>query len=497
MSRDKRHRARAPAGKHPLVATTTPVSGLSRRTLPWIAVLAQSIAAVAPTGAAAVIPALVIASAGGAGAIVAFAAAAVVIMLVSACLRPMAERMATVGGLYTYVARGLGPLVALPTGISAIVGYAAVSMAGLVAVGTYLSHIAVAVGITDDTKTLVIIAVAIVCAALATLVMYRGIRMSARVTLLIECVSLALLAVVLTLVATRLRPADIQDASTAWEGSPQSLAISTVVAVSAFVGFESSTTLSGEARQPFLSVPRTLRWTPFATAAIYLVTVTVLAAALPTAHDTVRYSSTPLAALVADERSTLLSAALDLAIAASFFACTLASVNALVRVLFSMGREGVAPATLGRTHPRLKTPAHAIGAAMVVVTIIPMITLSLGISPDQALRGFLTLSACGYIGSYLAGCLAAPALLRRIGESTPGVVVLSAITSTLLFALVIIAVLVVIEEGAVVLTVYAALMGLGVVYTVVLRIWAPERLDAVGIYDETQRTDMLNTVAFR
>ena len=487
----------APVSKPPLVAATTPVSGLSRRTLPLIAVFTQSIAAVAPTGAAAVIPALVIATAGGAGAILAFAAAALVIVLVSACLRPMAERMAAVGGLYTYVARGLGPLVALPTGFSAIIGYAAVSMAGLVAVGTYLSHIAVAVGLTSSTTTFVIVAVGSASAGAATLVMLRGIQMSARITLLIECVSLTLLAVILGLIAARLRSSDFENAASDWELGPHNLVISTVVAISAFVGFESSTTLSGEARQPFLSVPRTLRWTPFATAGIYLIAVTILAVALPSTSESLRHSSTPLVALVAAERSAALSAILDLAIAASFLACTLASVNALVRVLFSMGREGVAPRVLGRTHPRLKTPTPAIAIAMTVVTVVPMVTLALGAPPDQALRAFLTLSACGYLGSYLAGCLAAPALLRRIGESTPGVVALSAVTSTLLVLLAGTTVFVVLREGVLVLTVYAVLLTLALLYTATLRLFAPARLAAVGIYDETQRTDLLNTVTFR
>ncbi len=57
---------------------------------------------------------------------------------------------------------------------------------------------------------------------------------------------------------------------------------------------------------------------------------------------------------------------------------------------------------------------------MVAVTAVPITALLAGVSPDQGLRIFLTLSACGYIGSYLAGCLSAPPiLLRRIGESTP------------------------------------------------------------------------------
>lgn len=87
-----------------------------------------------------------LATAGGGGALIAFVCAAVLAVLVAACIRPMAQRMASVGGLYTYVARGLGPKAAVPTGWSAIVGYGAVSIAGLIAVGAYLAHVAASVG---------------------------------------------------------------------------------------------------------------------------------------------------------------------------------------------------------------------------------------------------------------------------------------------------------------------------------------------------------------
>lgn len=491
-------RMSTPVGKRALVALTTPVVGLPRRALPLIAVFTQSIAAVAPSGAAAVIPMLVLSTTGGAGAVAAFAAAAVVVVLVSACLRPMAQRMAAVGGLYTYTARGLGAGVALPTGWSALIGYGAVSMAGLVAVGTYLSNIVVAVGLIPDSPTAMIVGLAVVAGAIATIVMLRGIRVSALITLLVECVSLTLLGLLLTILWLGV-PHDASSVSAVmtWHASPRTMAIGIVVAISAYVGFESSTTLSGEARQPFQSVPRTLRWTPILAAGAYLIAVPVQALALADAPAAVRDSSTPLVALLAAQDSQGLAAMLDFCIAASFFACTLASANALVRVLFSMGREGVVPSLLGRTHPRFKTPAPAITAAMLVVTTVPVGALLLGLSPDEGLRAFLTLSACGYLGTYLAGCIATPALLRRIGELTPGILILSAFTTCLLVALTGAAFFVAIRERAPVLITYLGLIGIAVAYTLLLKRFAPQRLESVGVYDETQRADLLSAVPFR
>ncbi|MFD7012434.1 APC family permease [Rhodococcus jostii] len=488
----------SPSNKRALVAARSPVQGLPRRQLSFIPVFAQSVAAVAPSGGAAVVPALVISTAGGGGALAAFVCAAVVILLVSACLRPMAQRMASVGGIYSYTARGLGPTAAVPTGWSAIVGYATVGMAGLLAVGTYLSHIAVTSGLARGTPTGAIVAVTVVAATVATLVMIRGIRISAWITLLVECVSIGLVgALLILLLVTSTSSGAPVAAAMSWDGNAQSMALSVVVAVSAFVGFESSTTLSGEARQPFLTVPRVIRWTPVAAGALYLIAVPVQAIALADTPEAVRESATPLVTLLVSEGSTGLSAILDLGIAASFFACTLASVNALVRVLFCMGREGVAPAGLGHTHPRFQTPAYAIAASMLVITAVPIVVLLAGVSPDQGLRMFLTLAACGYIGSYVTGCLSAPLLLRRIGESTPAVWVLGVLTTGILLFLVINAVIFAVTDGLVLIAVYAVIMAGAVLYTLTLRRLAPHRLESVGIYDETQRTDLLPTVPFR
>ncbi|MCV7356837.1 APC family permease [Mycolicibacterium fluoranthenivorans] len=486
------------ASPRALVATSSPIHGLPRRQLPLMPVFAQSVAAVAPSGAAAVIPALVLASVGGGGAIAAFAAAAVVVLLVSACLRPMAQRMSAVGGIYSYTARGLGPLVAVPTGWSAIIGYGAVGMAGLIAVGTYLCNIMVSLGVTSGIPTAAIIAVLIGASVIATAIMVRGIRVSAWITLLIECISIALLAVLFVLVlVTTLRHGTPVRAAMTWTSGTQNLAVGVVVAVSAFVGFESSTTLSGEARQPFRSVPLTIRWTPVIAGVLYMASVTVLAIALHGAPSSVQHSSTPFVALLAAQHATALSAILDLGIAASFFACTVASINALVRVLFCMGREGVAPSVLGRTHPRFKTPAPAIIASMVVVTTAPIVVLVAGTKPHDGLLIFLTLSACGYLGTYLSGCIAAPILLRRIGESTLGGAVLSALTTTILLVLFGNAIYFAWRDGAVLLSVYGALLAVSVLYTIGLRFLAPQRLSAVGIYDETQRGDLLDSVPFR
>ncbi|MGW4353658.1 APC family permease [Nocardia sp. NPDC004582] len=481
-----------PTPTPPLVVERSSISGLRRRRLAFAPVFAQSVAAIAPAGTAAVTPPFVIAAVGGGPSVLAFLGAAVLTWCVALIVRPMAQRIAVTGGLYTYAAKSVGPTCAIPVGWSAIVGYAAVSVAGLVAVGTYLGRVAMLAGI--DVPVPVTMLLSVAAAGAATVLMTRGIRPSAVATLLIECVSVVAMLTALgyLLVAERHGLDPVQAMS--WHGDTGDLAMSAVVAISAFVGFESATTLSAESFRPFRSVPRTVLWTPLAAGVIYLLAVGAEAVALsadPTA------GGTPLSDLLLHHDSRLLAVALDLGVAASFFACTVASINALVRVLFTMGREGIAPRAAGRAHPRFHTPAAAIAASMTVVTGCAIAVLWAGVAPQDAIRSFLTLSAFGYLGSYLLACLAGPMLLRRIGEPSRALAILGGAAATLIGLLLVTAAFSGQPGNVAVVAVYVAVMAAGVAFAVALRRFAPDRLRGVGIFDEPQRDDLLLTSLFR
>ncbi|MDF3280998.1 MULTISPECIES: APC family permease [Gordonia] len=479
----------------PLVADESPVRGLTRRQLPFIPVFAQSVAAIAPAGTSAVTPLFVIAAISGSGGVLAFAAAAVVIMLVAACIRPMAQRLAVVGGLYSYVAQGFGPRVALPTAWSAILGYGSVSMAGLLAVGLYLSHIAVSLGVAAAPSVIAMCVIVVASAAVMTVLMVRGVKVSATAILGIEIVAVVIMVGLMLWLGITHRGAGYSAAFTS-HIDPGSMGLNIVVAVSAFVGFESATTLSAEARRPFRSVPRTLMWTPPAAAVIYLLAVTSQSVAMAGAPERIRESPTPLAALFLSEGTRVASVILDLGIATSFFACALASVNALVRVLFTLGREQVVPAGFGRAHRRFHTPAFATVCAMGAVVAGPLIFLWCGGNPQTGIRDFLTLSALGYMGSYLTACLAAPAMLRRIGEASRAITVLGAVTATILVVLLVTGFTTDVGSGRVLCAIYVISMIVVVVAVAVVARCAPTRFGRVGVFDATSRDDIL-TVTLR
>ncbi|WP_254788681.1 APC family permease [Arthrobacter sp. ok909] len=442
-----------------------------------------------------VIPALVfpglVFGSNGPNLVLTFSVAMAVMVLVSFCLRPMAKRMAAVSGLYSYTAKGLGQRTAITAGWSAMFGYGLVAMASLLLVGVYVVQMFVSLGVPLADPKVSAVLVILAAAGAACFLMVRGIRISAWFTLLMESISIGVLAVLMIIFFAFNAPKVNLGSVFAWDGNFDSLPIGIVVAVSAFVGFESPTTLGGEAHRPFVSVPRAITWTPVLMGVLCLLAVAAQDVALKEAPLNIAASPTPLSDLFS-QTSPAFAAVLDLGIAASWFACAIASVNALARIFFCMGREGVAPRIVGRTHPAFRTPSGAIMVIMPIVAIVPIAVIISGASPERALVNLLTLGAYGYLGSYILASASMPFFLRRIGEDTHASWVLGAATTLALGVVFWTATEVSVRTGNLQTVVYGGLLVASVIYARFLQLRLPKRLASVGIYDETRELDLFH-----
>jgi amino acid transporter len=478
--------------RRPVVGTRSPVHGLARRSLPFTDVVAQSLSAVAPSAAATTMPLLVATVAGGATAL-ALAVALVLAVAVGACVNQFTRRIAATGSLYTFVVRGLGARSGVVTGVAMLLGYGFITMFSLAGGGWY-AHILIgrfvpapASGATSA------LAVVLLMGATVWWVLLRGIRRSARVTLVVEVVSVALLAVLVLAMLMHAGPAAAVRAALPEPGTgPADVAVGTAIALTAFVGFESAATLGAEARHPFRAVPRAVTWTAFGSGLLYLGA---------SVSQIVGYSGLGLDLAGARSPANELAAAygvswagpvLDVGIIASFFACAIASSTALVRVLFTMGREELAPRSFGVVHAVHGTPARALAVTMPVVTLVPVAVVLLGADLWSAMQAILVVSAGGYITAYVLVCAAVPTFLRRIGEVTRRPVVLAAGTATLL-ACSLVVMLVVQSDTSRQAGVWAflALLAVGVA-TGLARLGRRPRLRGrLGVHDEAVVTDLL------
>lgn len=477
-------------------AATSPLDGLDRRSVGFADVLAQSVAAVAPSAAATTMILLVSGVATPGGTLVAVLIASVLALLVARTINQFTRRLVASGSLYTYVAKGLGAAPALAAGAAVIVGYGFVSVFALLGGAHYLAILAQRVWPAFG-GGLAMVAILVLEAAVLALVIVRGIRISTRVALVVEVLSVAIVVALLIVLLVLAGPVDIALTLPGEGASVSAIAAGVVLALTAFVGFESASTLGVEARAPLRNIPRAIAWTVVVAGGLYVLAAYTQVAGFAALGRDLNGSTSPVNELATAYGIDSWGILADVGIAASFLACAIASTTALTRVLFAMGRDGVLPARFGRTHPVHRTPISAVAVAVPLVAATPIALVLAGVGAWDAMEAVIVVSAAGYITAYALVCLAAPAFLRRIGELTPVAAVVGWASAAVLSAGLV--VYLVVETtagnpGAWVAIGLAGLVAVGVLWR--LRADAPS-LDGIGAYDEPVASQVLGGIARR
>jgi amino acid transporter len=134
--------------------------------------------------------------------------------------------------------------------------------------------------------------------------------------------------------------------------------------------------------------------------------------------------------------ASLLTRAFQLTIVTGSFACQLAFFNTATRYLFSMGREGVLPRQVGRTHPTHKSP-HV--AAFIVGGLAALIIAGFLLYNSSTLGALLVLGTwapmMGNIGILAIMGLVSLAIIRYFATTAKGELdVLSAVVAPLVAA---------------------------------------------------------------
>ncbi|HEV7792316.1 MAG TPA: APC family permease [Pseudonocardia sp.] len=469
----------------------SPMAGLDRRNLGPMQVFAQSVSGAAPAAAMAVIPAIVAANAGSAT-IWSLAIATGLALLVAGCIGQFTRRMAAAGSLYSLTAKGLGPGPALLCGTGLMVGYSLLGMGSLTGAAMQTAALLARLGLPGSGSPAAAVVLVVLLAGLVAACTVRGVRLSAGVVLLVEALSITLMLVVfgVLLVSHGIAPDTRQLSPSAGPGVGGVVA-GVLPALGAFIGFEAAAAMGVEARRPFRTIPRAVRSTAALTGVLSLLAAYTQVAGFATVPDGLAGQTEPVRTLAAGEQLPWLSALLDVGLATSFLACAVATTTSLARLLFTMGREGVLPPVLGAAHRRFRTPHVAIAVALPVLAVVPVLLFATGLTPARALVPLLVTAALGYLLAYLLVCLAAPVFLHRIGELTAGAVLATSVIVPVL--LVVLAAFLSTAPVSVAALVTVAVLLLAGARYLWLRARHPERLAAVGAYDETSAADLLGT----
>lgn len=304
----------------------------------------------------------------------------IVTLIVANGVMEMARVAPSAGSFYTYITRALGPRAGFTTGGLMFVAYALLGPAEVGLIGSYLqSTFNQEFGIDIPW-----IWIGLVPWALMTILAFQGIRSSlkaATVLFVAEVVVVVVLSVIILaqggtdgLSAAPFNPAE----------SPLGLGgliTGFVFAGLSFVGFEGATALGDEAKRPHRTIPMGILLSTLLVGAIYLLGTWALSMGLGRdAMNNLVGSDTPWNTL-AETYAPWMKWFIIIAAVSSMFAVMINSNNGIVRIMHTMGREGLLPKALGEVNAKTETPAKAViwQAIFVVVAVLIVGALSGGL----------------------------------------------------------------------------------------------------------------------
>ncbi|KMO81863.1 amino acid permease [Mycolicibacterium chubuense] len=393
--------------------STTRDAGLRHGVMSGPELAAQAIANIAPSAVIAFTAAAIYLSAGK-GTILSFALATVAILAVGYCVVVFARRNASAGSLYTYVAKGLGPFGAYLAGVALLVGCWGITAGSLGGAVSYMNDFLNLLGV-PATGVVWQIVLAIVLGGLATLFTIRGIRLSARVSLTLELISVSIITVLLVLALVWAGPAAWDPAQFSLTDVPlQGVATGMVLGILGFVGFSSADALGREARNPYTAIPRAIMWSALVVGVLYVFAAYTQIAVL---QDKLAESANPL-----QDISEMIgmpswfTPILIFGVGASFFAVVVAPLNVVGRIVYVMGKEGVVPDRFGRTHESHLTPHRVLLIAGPAAIVLDIILLAAGVAPMNIVVWVDTYGTYGYMVAYALVAIACVVYTRRTAE---------------------------------------------------------------------------------
>jgi len=250
--------------------------------------------------------------------------------------------------------------------------------------------------------------------AVASWFAYRSIGLSARVSLVLEAVSMTIILVLFAIVFAR---KGISADALALKGMPSAgIGPGIVIAIFAFVGFESAASLGLEAKNPYRTVPSSVIISAVLVGVFYIIGTLAQTTGFQGAKVGFDSAPAPLFDLAGLMGVSWFGYVMNLGITASNFACTLACINAGSRIVYQMGQDGMILGAAGRSHATNQTPHIGIYLVVPLMALGPFVIILSGHGPLDVINWMGTTATFGFMLAYLLVAIAAPIYLYRRGE---------------------------------------------------------------------------------
>jgi len=369
--------------------------GLRRDALSFTETLAQSIANIAPTLTPAVNLQLVFGSSGN-GTWFTYLLATLGLLLIGVCIKQFAGKTSTPGALYSYVTMSLGPTAGFITGWALILAYLTTGIAVASYTVPYMQSLMDNFHVT--VWPLLMFAVVV---GLVWFIAYRDVRLSAKMMLLLEGISVTL---ILILGVTMISHTGVHIApQLSLKGMDlNGLQGGMVLAIFSFVGFESATALGAEAKNPKKSIPRAVFMSTAISGAFFILMSFFMVSAFAGYKTALSDPNlVALSAMAEIAHAPVLGILVSIGAVISLFACSLACVNATSRILMSMSRDGLIHAHLGKAHDTNATPHIAATASAGIIAVVLLGLTLAHVSPLNIYFMNGTIATYGFLLAYV------------------------------------------------------------------------------------------------
>jgi amino acid transporter len=397
--------------------------GLRHGALSPLETLAQSISTIAPSTSPTLTVPLVFVLAGQ-GTAIAYLIAMCLMLLVGLCIAAFARESSSPGSLYVYTRRSLPPAFSIITALALFFAYITTASA---VIGGFVAYAYVCLDpISAHIPHIPAMVFVLIASTGAGWVAYRDIKVSARLMLYIEGISVCLIAIVIATLLFRhgfhLDRSQFQLRTL----SPRGIGLGVMLAIFSFVGFESATTLGSEARKPLRSIPRAVVQSALLAGVFFVLCCYGEVLGFHKSATTLGDSAAPLHFLSAQAGIPALGPIIDIGVLVSMFAATLACVIAGSRVLLLMAHHGLAHKSLTHTDANHETPGTA-SIVAATLAFLPSAALILHHTSGADIYGWMgTLAVYGFLTAYGLVAVALARHLQQTGRLSFGYIVLTA-----------------------------------------------------------------------
>jgi amino acid transporter len=401
-------------------------------------VLAQAIALISPSMTAALIVPLMFGTAGTAGWLC-YLFGTVMLLFVAISLNQFSKRYTSAGSMYEYTVKGLGPKAGGVSGWCLIWAYMFIGIAGVTGFTHFATKLLGMAGATGYLSHPSITLFAL-CVLTAWFLAYMDITFSTILMLIFEGVSVAVILMLAFLALGKIGAIDVTQMHPIAGHGLKDIGLGVVVAVFSLVGFECATAFGEEAKTPLKTIPRAVIASLLLTGAFFVFITYIETHALANNNPTLDKLDAPLTTLSQNLGVAWMGVLISVGAMISFFALAMSCMNAGARVMFTMGRYGIFPLSIGSSHKKNLTPHVALKTFAVIQFLIPTTFILLSyaavggwqMAPFDAFNDAGLFGAMGFCGAYVLISLATPFYLKKIGEMKPHHVAIAVIALALL-----------------------------------------------------------------